>query len=99
MLMRYPPTSDAEVLIPQAIYLRDHLTPEGGASIIQHNAFRTGKTLPVQIPPLKEPQKTESLVQEGFVHVTKNVLESRSAVAINKAILTAVGEVKVSDIM
>ncbi|CAG8444602.1 4847_t:CDS:10 [Funneliformis mosseae] len=97
MLMRYPPTSDVEVLVPQAIFLRDHLTPEGGASIIQENALRIGKLLSVPTHPLKEPHKIEGLVQEGFVHVTKNVLESRGAVAINKAILTAVGEVKVSD--
>ncbi|CAI2169233.1 19489_t:CDS:10 [Funneliformis geosporum] len=97
MLMRYPPTTDVEVLVPQAIFLRDHLTPEGGASIIQDNALRIGKILSVQTHPLKETHKIEGLVQEGFVHVTKNVLESRGAVAINKAILSAVGEVKVSD--
>lgn len=88
MLMRYPPTSDVEVLIIQAIYLRDHLTPEGGAYIIQQNILRTGKPLPVQISPPREQHKFEGLVQEGFVHVTKNV---------NKAILNAVGEVKVGN--
>src|SRR3954470_17652163 len=97
MLMRYPPTSDAsdvEVLINQAIYLRDHSTSEGGDYIIKKNALRKGKPFPVLIPSSKEPLKLEGLVQEGFVHVTKNVLESRGAVAINKAILNAVGEVK-----
>jgi hypothetical protein len=89
MLMRYPPTSDAEVLIDQAIYLRDHLTPEGGAHIIKKNALRKGKPFPVLIPSSKEPPKIEGFVQEGFVHITKNVLESRGA----KAILN---EVKVS---
>ncbi|RIA91486.1 hypothetical protein C1645_767340 [Glomus cerebriforme] len=83
MLMRYPPISDVEVLIVQAIFLRDHLTPEGGAHIIQQNALRIGKPLPILTPLTKEPQ-------EGFI---QNVIESRGAV-INKAILNAVGEVK-----
>ena len=98
MLMRYPPTDaqDVEVLVNQAIYLRDHSTPEGGAYIIKNNALRKGKPFPVLIPSSKEPLKLEGLVQEGFVHVTKNILESRSTVAINKAILNAVGEVKLS---
>ncbi|GES82722.1 TBC1 domain family member 5-like isoform X5 [Rhizophagus clarus] len=43
MLMRYPPTSDTGVLIKQAIYLRDHSTPEGGACIIKQNALRTDR--------------------------------------------------------
>lgn len=87
MLMRYPPTSDTEVLIKQAIYLRDHSTQEGGTYILKQNASRTGKPLPVLTP--KEPQ-------EGFVHL-KNVLD-RSAV-INKAVINVYGEVKVSDIL
>ncbi|PKK67028.1 RabGAP/TBC [Rhizophagus irregularis] len=82
MLMRYPPTSDTEVLIKQAIYLRDHSTQEGGTYILKQNASRTGKPLPVLTP--KEPQ-------EGFVHL-KNVLD-RSAV-INKAVINVYGEVK-----
>ena len=89
MLMRYPPTDapDVEVLVNQAIYLRDHSTPEGGAHIIKNNALRKGKPFPVLIPSSKEPLKLEGLVQEGFVHVTKNV---------NK-VLATVGEVKVGN--
>ena len=84
MLMRYPPTSDASdvELVNQAIYLRDHLTPEGGAHIIKQNALRQGKPIPVQIPQPKGPHRIEGLVPEGFV----NVLES----SVNKAILNVV---------
>jgi hypothetical protein len=86
MLMRYPPTSDTEVLIKQAIYLRDHSTREGGAYIIKQNALRTGKPLPALTPSSKEPQ-------EGFIQI-KNVLDRA---VINKAVINAYGEVKVSN--
>ncbi|KAF0411866.1 RabGAP/TBC [Gigaspora margarita] len=90
MLMRYPSINDVEVLVPQAIYLRDHLSPEGGNNIIQQNAIRLRKPIiPIQIPAQKESNRVEGLVPDGFVHVTKN-----SAVMLNKAILSAVGEVK-----
>ncbi|CAG8525412.1 7225_t:CDS:2 [Acaulospora morrowiae] len=82
MLMRFPTINDVEVLIPQAIYLRDHLSQEGGEHIIQQNAIRLGKpiiTLPISIK--REPARIEDLVS-----VTKNVLESRGAAMINKAI-------------
>ncbi|CAG8526384.1 31389_t:CDS:10 [Racocetra persica] len=92
MLMRFPSINDVEVLVPQAIYLRDHLSSEGGNYIIQQNAIRLRKpTIPIQIPVQRErePNHIEGLVPDGFVHVTKN-----SAVILNKAILSAVGEVK-----
>ncbi|CAG8587080.1 16631_t:CDS:2, partial [Racocetra fulgida] len=44
---------------------------------------------PAKIPVQREPNRIEGLVPDGFVHVTKN-----SAVILNKAILSAVGEVK-----
>ncbi|CAG8614428.1 18236_t:CDS:10, partial [Cetraspora pellucida] len=90
MLMRFPSINDVEVLVPQAIYLRDHLSSESGNYIIQQNAIRLRKpTIPIQIPVQREQNRIEGLVPDGFVHVTKN-----SAVIINKAILSAVGEVK-----
>ena len=96
MLMKYPPIDNVQLLVPQAIYLRDHLSPEGGSYVIAENALRAGKILPsYQIPISHEKSRSESIIPDGFVHVTKNVLESRSAVVLNKAILTAVGEVKV----
>nr|CAG8564956.1 2542_t:CDS:10 [Entrophospora candida] len=93
MLMAYPPIDDVQLLVPQAIHLRDHLSPEGGAYIISENALRVGKPLPAPYQ-VYEHSRSESIVPDGFVHVTKNVLESRSAAVLNKAILTAVGEVK-----
>ncbi|CAH1759812.1 11377_t:CDS:10 [Entrophospora sp. SA101] len=93
MLMTYPPIDDVQLLVPQAIHLRDHLSPEGGAYIISENALRVGKPLPAPYQ-VYEHSRSESIVPDGFVHVTKNVLESRSAAVLNKAILTAVGEVK-----
>ncbi|CAG8635027.1 3791_t:CDS:2, partial [Ambispora leptoticha] len=104
MLMRYPPVPDVDFLVKQAIYLRDHMTTDGGAQVILQNAIRSGKTITPHITTDatdREPNRNsistgslDGLVPDGFVHVTKNVLESRSAVALNKAILSAVGEVK-----
>ncbi|CAG8534166.1 14057_t:CDS:1 [Acaulospora colombiana] len=92
MLMRYPAIDDVEVLVPQAIYLRDHLSQEGGEQIIQQNAVRLGKPIILQSLPVKrDAVRIEGLVQGGIVSVTKNVLESRGAAMINKAILSAVG--------
>ncbi|CAG8478943.1 12154_t:CDS:2 [Ambispora gerdemannii] len=106
MLMRYPPVSDVDFLVKQAIFLRDHMTTDGGAQIILQNAIRAGKSISAHITTTAGDRDSnrnstssgslDVLVPDGFVHVTKNVLESRSAVALNKAILSAVGEVKVS---
>ncbi|KAG9303580.1 hypothetical protein G9A89_018476 [Geosiphon pyriformis] len=102
MLMRYPAVNDVEFLIKQAIFLRDHMSSENGSKIIQQNAIRSGKTIPIPLTNYDRDSRRhsasggplEGLAPDGFVHVTKNVLESKSAVAINKAILSAVGEVK-----
>src|SRR5438552_693078 len=98
MLMTYPPINDVQLLVSQAIHLRDHLSPEGGAFVIAENALRASKISPssYQISISHEQRKGEGIPQDKFVHVAKNVLESRSATVLNKAILTAVGEVKVS---
>jgi TBC1 domain family protein 5 len=56
LLLRYPePAVPAYTFIKDALYLRDHLTPEGGAEIIT----RYGKQAPVVVlepaPPIRDP--------------------------------------------
>jgi TBC1 domain family protein 5 len=49
LLLRYPePDAPAYTFIKDALFLRDHLTPEGGAEIIT----RYGKKAPVIVPPI-----------------------------------------------
>jgi len=69
----------------------------GSAYIIKENALKVSKILPslYQISISHEQGRNEGVVPDGFVHVTKNVLEGRSAVVLNKANLTVVDEVKV----
>ncbi|KAL1916836.1 uncharacterized protein VTP21DRAFT_5540 [Calcarisporiella thermophila] len=43
LLMRYPPTPDISSYIEQAIFLRDHFSLEGGASIIQQINLKAGR--------------------------------------------------------
>jgi TBC1 domain family protein 5 len=60
LLLRYPETvAPAYTFIKDALYLRDHLTPEGGAEIVS----RYGKPAPVvetQQPSIREPSPTPS---------------------------------------
>jgi TBC1 domain family protein 5 len=61
LLLRYPePDAPAYTFIKDALYLRDHLTPEGGAEIIS----RYGKSAPVieakPLPAIRVPSPTPS---------------------------------------
>lgn len=103
MLMRYPPINEVELLVSQAIYLRDHLSIEGGKYIIQQNAIRSGKSIIPQPLPVTHPRESsninsriEGFVPDGLVHATKNVLDTVNTAMLNKAISSVVGEVKVS---
>ncbi|RHZ49558.1 hypothetical protein Glove_519g19 [Diversispora epigaea] len=103
-LMRYPPIDEVELLVSQAIYLRDHLSIEGGRYIIQQNAIRSGKSITSQpLPDTIESNnnnnnnsssRIEGLVPDSLVHVTKNVFDTVNTGMLNKAISSVVGEVK-----
>ncbi|KAF2264902.1 RabGAP/TBC [Lojkania enalia] len=68
LLLRYPePESPAFTFIKDALYLRDHLTPEGGAEII----IRYGKKAPViqpKIPNIRAPSPTPSFASSRTRH-------------------------------
>ena len=73
LLLRYPePTTPAYTFIKDALYLRDHLTPEGGAEIVT----RYGKPAPVvslePAPSFREPSPSPSFVSSR----TRNSLGS-----------------------
>ena len=81
--------NNIRLLIPQAIHLSDHLVRTSSRRMHQR---------PVKLYHCYtkyEQSRMEGVVLDGFVHVTKNVLEGRSAVVLNKTNLTVVDEVKV----
>jgi hypothetical protein len=81
--------NNIRLLIPQAIHLSDHLVRTSSRRMHQR---------PVKLYHCYtkyEQSRKEGVVLDGFVHVTKNVLEGRSAVVLNKTNLTVVDEVKV----
>ncbi|KAH7402334.1 rab-GTPase-TBC domain-containing protein [Phaeosphaeria sp. MPI-PUGE-AT-0046c] len=62
-LLRYPePAEPAYTFIKDALYLRDHLTPQGGAEIIS----RYGKQAPTIEPEISSPIKRESSPSPSF---------------------------------
>ncbi|KAF1996544.1 RabGAP/TBC [Amniculicola lignicola CBS 123094] len=77
LLLRYPaPDSPAYTFIKDALYLRDHLTPEGGAEIIS----RYGKKGPViekALPSIRIPSPSPSFASSR----TRNSLASPKAFA------------------
>ncbi|KAI4651829.1 hypothetical protein J4E93_002025 [Alternaria ventricosa] len=69
LLLRYPePAAPPYTFIKDALYLRDHLTPLGGAEIITRYGKQAPTTEPVSIPPVREPSPSPSFVSSRTRH-------------------------------
>ncbi|KAF2200114.1 RabGAP/TBC [Delitschia confertaspora ATCC 74209] len=110
LLLKYPdPDAPAFTFIKDALYLGDHLTPEGGVEIISRYSKRI-PTLEQSLLPASKPDRTrpsspfspKSLMpQQGssglealFQGAAKGVLERGEKWGVGKVIRDAVGEVK-----
>ena len=63
LLLRYPePAAPPYTFIKDALYLRDHLTPLGGAEIITRYGKQAPIVEPVSKPPVREPSPSPSFV-------------------------------------
>jgi TBC1 domain family protein 5 len=61
LLLRYPePESPAYTFIKDALYIRDHLTPQGGAEIISRYGKQAPHIEPVPSPTIREPSPSPS---------------------------------------
>lgn len=108
LLLKYPEhEAPAFTFIKDALYLRDHLTPEGGIEIISRysNKVPVLEKAPELQPPLPErsrPSSTSSkssFAQPGTIEgliqgAAKGVLERGEKWGVGKAIRDAVGEIK-----
>lgn len=108
LLLKYPEhEAPAFTFIKDALYLRDHLTPEGGVEIIS----RYSDKVPVleKAPPMQAPlpersrpssnSSRNSFTQSGTIEAliqgaAKGVIERGEKWGVGKAIRDAVGEIK-----
>ena len=69
LLLRYPePAAPPYTFIKDALYLRDHLTPLGGAEIITRYGKQAPLIEPVSNPPVREPSPSPSFVSSRTRH-------------------------------
>jgi TBC1 domain family protein 5 len=107
LLLKYPEhEAPAFTFIKDALYLRDHLTPEGGIEIVSRysNKVPILEKAPIQspLPDRNRPSSTSSrnsFAQQGTIEAliqgaAKGVIERGEKWGVGKAIRDAVGEIK-----
>lgn len=69
LLLRYPePDAPAYTFIKDALYLRDHLTPEGGAEIVTRYGKQAPPVVETQMPEMRAPSPSPSFASSRMRH-------------------------------